>query len=914
MTEQPTGTVTLLFTDVEGSTRLLERLGNRYVEVLDQHRQLLRAAFAQFNGREVGTEGDAFFVAFAKASEAVAAAVAGQQALAGHRWPDGAVLRVRMGIHTGEPIVVGRDYAGLDVHRAARISSAGHGGQVLISQATRELLADDLLCEVELRDLGEHRLKDLTRPQRLFQLVIPGLPVDFPPLRTLGIPATNLPVQLTGFIGRRQELAEARTLLERPEVRLLTLTGPGGTGKTRLAVQVAAGLQEGFPDGVVFVPLGSINDPGLVVSTIAQILGIREAAGQSLLESLTHYVDGQQLLLVLDNFEQLLAAAPSVIDLLAACQRLKVLVTSRTALQVSGEHIYPVPPLSLPDRDHTKASDHVAASEAVTLFVERAQAVNPGLALTDANAPVLAEICRRLDGLPLAIELAAARSKLPPQVLLARLESRLELLKGGARDLPARQQTLRATIDWSYALLEDSEQTLFARLAIFAGGCTLQAAEMVCNLEGDLDVMAGLDALVDKSLLQLRDGPEGDSRVLMLETIREYGLERLTERRETDVVARRHADYYLGLAERAEPELLGPRQGAWYERLESDLDNLRVALACFLAHQEVEAIARLAAPIVPFWRSRSHANEGLRWLDATLEHRSILSQPALAKALFAKGTLLLELGADHHQANTLLEESLALFQELADSIWTVRSVSMLGWAASRAGDLDRSVALRQQAVAMARDEGDEWNLAMALGNLGSSLLRVGDFARARAAFEESLALYRSVGEPEGIGFALWGLGMLALGEGHHRRAAYLLEEALALARKLGHLPGVANWLADRGVVALHEADYEGAAALFEESLRLAPYVEEELLIAECLWGVAVVAAAQRQPVRAVRLWGAAAALGYVLHLPTYAVHPLEERMLAPTRELLGLDTFDAEWTKGRAMGRDDAIAYALGQT
>jgi tetratricopeptide (TPR) repeat protein len=550
------------------------------------------------------------------------------------------------------------------------------------------------------------------------------------------------------------------------------------------------------------------------------------------------------------------------------------------------------------------------------LFVQRARAVNPSFALADANAPVLAEICRRLDGLPLAIELAAARSNLPPQVLLSRLESRLRLLKGGARDLPARQRTLRATIDWSYALLEAGERTLLARLAVFTGGCTLEAAEVVCDLEGDLDVLTDLDTLVDRNLLQLRDGPAGDARLLMLETIREYGLERLVERRETDAVARRHADYYLGLAEQAGPELLGPRQRAWYERLEADLDNLRTALAWFLTYGEVEAMARLAAPIVPFWISRSHAKEGLRWLDATLKHRSSLSRAPLAKALFSKGNLLLELGADYQEADTVLKESLALFQESGDITWTVRAVSMLGWAASRSGDFDRGVALRQQAVTLARNEGDEWNLAMALGNLGGSLLRVGNFARARAVYEETLALYQSVGEPEGIAFALWGLGMLALGEGHQRRAASLLEQALALARKLGHLPSVANWLADRGVVALHEADYEGAAALFKESLSLAPQVEEELLIAQCLWGTAVVAAAQDQPIRAVRLWGAAAALRYTLHLPAFAVHPLEEEVLAPTHELLGLDAFDVEWTKGHGIGRDDAIAYAIamGQT
>jgi predicted ATPase/class 3 adenylate cyclase len=912
MAKLPTGTVTLLITDIEGSTRLLARLGNRYVETLAAHRRLLRAAFAQFDGREVDTEGDGFFVAFAKASQAVAAAAAGQQALAAHPWPDGATLRVRMGIHTGEPIVVTHNYAGLDVHRAARICSAAHGGQVLLSQASRALLGDDLPSGVGLRDLGEHRLKDFPDPQRLFQLVVPGLPVDFPLLRTLGAHFIRLPTQLTSFVGRQGELAEVRKLLESPVVRLLTLIGSGGTGKTRLAVEVAVGFVEAFPDGVVFVALAPVTDPVLVMPTVAQALGIREAPGQSLLDRLAQQVGDRRLLLVLDNVEQVLDAAPAVVELLAACPRLKALVTSRAVLHVSGEQVYPVPPLSLPDHNDSADLNDVAASEAVMLFVDRAQAVNPSFAVTDANAPVVAEICRRLDGLPLAIELAAGRSRLlSPQVLLTRLDRRLQLLKGGGHDLPARQQTLRATIDWSYDLLEADEQTLFARLAIFAGGCTLEAAEAVCNLEGDLDVLIGLDGLVDKNLLQPRVGPEGDSRLLMLETIREYGLERLIERQETDAVAQRHADYYLSLAEQAEPELLGPRQGAWYERLEADLNNLRAALAWSLAHQEVEVTARLAASVLPFWISRSHANEGLRWLDTALEHRNRLSSPSLAKVLFAKGNLLLELGADHRQANTLLEESVAQFQELGDITWTVRAVSLLGWAASRAGDLDRSVALREQAVALARGEADEWNLAMALGNLGGSLWKVGDYVRARATLEESLVLYRALGELEGTAFALCGLGMVTLSEGDYERASSLLEEALALARKVGHLPDTGRYLADLGVVVLHEAEYDRAVALFEESLRLARQVEDDLVSGQCLWGMAVVAAAQGRPVRAACLWGAAGALRYALVIPSVVFRSLEQHLLVPARDRLDSDTFDAAWAKGQAMRREDAIAYAL---
>jgi predicted ATPase/class 3 adenylate cyclase len=911
MAELPTGTVTLLFSDIEGSTRLLARLGDRYVEVLAEHQRLLRATFARFYGREVGTEGDGFFVAFGKASEAAAAAVTAQQALAAHSWLAGVVVRVRMGIHTGEPILVGQDYAGLDVHRAARICSAAHGGQVLLSQPTRELLGGDLPSGVGLRDLGEHALKDLPRPQRLFQLVVPGLPAEFPALRTVAAEPTNLPVQLTSFVGRQREVAAIRELLARPEVRLLTLSGPGGTGKTRLAVQVAAELTEAFPAGVRFVGLAPVTDHELVLPSIAQALGVREMADQSLLHTLAEQMSDGRQLLVLDNFEQVLAAAPVVVDLLAACPQLEALVTSRAALQVSGEHTYPVPPLSLPNHTHAKAPDDVISSEAVTLFIDRARTVNPEFSVSDADAPVLAEICRRLDGLPLAIELAAARTRLLPlPALLARLGARLQLLKGGARDLPTRQQTLRATIDWSYALLEADEQTLLARLAVFAGGCTLESAEAVCNQDGDLDVLSSLDGLLNQNLLQPHDDIDGERRVVLLETMREYALERLIELGEADLSARRHADYFLGLAEQAEPELIGPRQGAWYERLEAELDNVRAALAWLLAQEEAEAAAGLAATLMPLWRSRGHNSEGLRWLDAALAHRGNLAPPALAKALFAKAGLLLEIGADYRQAHTLLEKSLSLFRELKDDASTVRALSGLGWALWRAGELDRSLALQEQAVALAREQTDTWSLALVLNNFGFSLLMAGDHVQARAMLEESRVLCEAVGEPEGIASALQALAEVALVEGDHARASSLLEESLALARKIGNLSASAHFLADFGIIALHQSDYRLAATRFEEALGLASQLEDELLIGECLWGLASVAASSGQPVRAIRLWGAAAVLDHArVQLP--ATRLLEERLLALAKETLGEDAFRAEWTTGQAIRREAAIAYAL---
>jgi len=584
----PTGTVTMLFTDIEGATRLLQQLGDRSASVLAECRHLLRATFQEWNGHEVNTQDDAFFVAFARATDAVLAVVEAQRALAAHLWPEGVAVRVRMGLHTGEPSLTPEGYVGLDVQRAARIMSAAHGGQVLLSQTTANLVEQDLPDDVSLRDLGEHRLKDLARPRHLFQLVISDLPADFPPLSTLDIFPNNLPVQFTPFIGREQELSTIQQLLLQEGVRLATLTGPGGTGKTRLGVQVAAELIDSFADGVFFVNLAPVNDTALVVPTIAETLGMREAGGQPLLKRLAEELQQKQILLLLDNFEQVVSAAVQVVDLLSTCPDLKVLVTSREVLHVQAEHEFPVPPLPLPDPKSLPDLATLSHNAAVALFIQRAQAVKPDFQVTNANARAIAEICVRLDGLPLAIELAAARMKLlPPQALLARLGQSLQVLTGAARDLPARQQTLRNTIAWSYHLLDAAEQRLFCRLSVFVGGCTLEAAEAICAAPGDgneagqvLEIVA---SLIDKSLLQQIAQEGEEPRFAMLETIREYGLERLEASSKAEVTQRSHAEYFLTLAERAEPEVRSAQQITWIARLEHEHDNLREALRWFIA-------------------------------------------------------------------------------------------------------------------------------------------------------------------------------------------------------------------------------------------------------------------------------------------------------------------------------------------
>src|SRR5919198_3449027 len=644
----PTGTVTLLSTDIEGSTRLLRALGERYAEALADHRRLLRAAFAEHGGCEVDTQGDAFFYAFERAHDAVAAAVAAQRALAAHAWPDGIPLRVRIGIHTGEPSTTGEGYVGIDVHRVARVMSAGHGGQVLLTQATRNLLPEELPESVGVRDLGKHRLKDLSEPQRLYQLLIPGLENEFAALSTLEARPTNLPIQPTPLIGREEEVTEVTTRLREESIRLLTLTGAGGTGKTRLALQVAAEVVADFKDGVFFIDLAAIVDPDLLLATVAHTLSVRERRGESLAETLTDYLRTKRVLLVLDNFEQLASAAPAVSRLLAESPRVKALVTSRAPLCLAGEHEFSVPPLTIPNLRKADPLSLLAESEAVQLFVARARAVKPEFDLTSENAPVVAEICARLDGLPLAIELGAARLRLlSPAALLARLANRLPVLSRGKRDAPARQRTLRDTIEWSYRLLDEREQRLFARLAVFAGGATIEAAEAVCarDREHAGAVFDGIASLVEKSLLR----PARESRVRVLETVREYALEKLREGGEEEFLRERHARYFLALAEEAEPQILGADQVAWLERLERERDNFRAALSWSLDRPDSELALRLIGSLRRAWVARGYLSETRQWLEAALEHRAAVRMSVEAKGRYGLGRVALVQG-DYDEA------------------------------------------------------------------------------------------------------------------------------------------------------------------------------------------------------------------------------------------------------------------------
>jgi predicted ATPase/class 3 adenylate cyclase len=588
----PRGTVTFLFTAIEGSTQLWTHQPQQMGAAVARHETLLRVAITSAGGVVFKTAGDAVYAAFASALDAVSAAVAGQRALSAEAWGLSGPLRVRMALHSGAVEARGGDYFGLPLSRVARLLRAGHGGQILLSLASEELVREQLPPDVTLRDLGGHRLKDLSLPEQIFQLSATGLPADFPPLHSLSAHRTNLPVQPTALIGREREIADVVVLLRRADVRLVTLTGPGGTGKTRLGLQVAAELLDAFADGVWFVNLEPINDPEQVAATIAQVLGVREVGGQPLLDTLKRYLYEKRMLLMLDNFEQVVDAGLLVAELLAATPDLNLLVTSRAVLRLSGEREYAVPPLALPDPKHVPQElDRLIQYEAVRLFIERAQAVKIDFVVTNTNAATVAEICYQLDGLPLAIELAATRSKLfTPEALLTRLTKRLQVLTGGARDLPMRQQTLRSTIDWSYQLLGPVEQMLFRRLAMFVSGCSLQAAQAVCNADNalEIDVLDGLVALVDQSLLKRVEGANGDPRFVLLETIREYALERLEKSGEKDMLGHQHAAYFLTIAERAELGLHSEVEGEWLRNLEVEYGNLHAALTWAFADTETQ--------------------------------------------------------------------------------------------------------------------------------------------------------------------------------------------------------------------------------------------------------------------------------------------------------------------------------------
>ncbi|HUP83578.1 MAG TPA: adenylate/guanylate cyclase domain-containing protein [Candidatus Limnocylindria bacterium] len=790
MASLPTGTVTFLFTDIEGSTRLATELAERWPPILARHHALMREAISAHEGVEVMTEGDAFFVVFRAPVAGVSAAADAQRLLEKESWPAGGEVHVRMGMHTGEAVLGGDNYVGLDVHRAARIASAGHGGQALISETTRVLVDRALPEGVDLKDLGSHRLKDLPTPEHIYQLVIGGLQADFSPLRSLDARPNNLPMPVTTFVGRERQIEEIKSRLA--VSRLLTLTGPGGTGKTRLSIRVAEDLLDEYRDGCWFVPLDALREADLVPSTIASALGVRVPGDRPAIDALSAWLAEKQLLLVLDNFEQITAAGPLIGQMLAAAPGLRVLATSRIPLHIYGENEYAVPPLATVAELRAAAHDpeRLSTYEAVRLFIERALGAKSDFTVNNSNAPAVAEICARLDGLPLAIELAAARVKLlSPDQILARLESNLGVLATSAQDLPERQKTMRGAIEWSYQLLTPEEQKLFARLSVFRGGFTLDSAEqVVLGKDLQVDIFDGLASLADKSLLRtVESGSE--TRFAMLETIREYTTELLAAAPAGDDIRRAHARHYFKLATDSEGHLTAEDQGEWLDTLEREHDNLRAAFSRAGELGMLDDALTAAGAIWRFWQQRGHFTEARNVYDR------LLAQPGAAPAARAKALVggggIAYWQNDFSVVGPWYSEAVELYKTAGDKAGTAEALFNLSYVPLLEGDLPEAARIADEAVALFETLGDEAGVAKSAQVSAFVDYYSADPSQAIGSLERTAEIYRRHGDQFLLADALISTTLPYANIGKWDDVARLMREGLEIFERIDNKSGIA---------------------------------------------------------------------------------------------------------------------------
>lgn len=942
----PVGTVAFLFTDIVGSTRLWERYQQTMSAALTRHDEIIKVACSPA-GYVFKTVGDSFCVAFESAQEAVSSAMAAQIALTEEVWPENLGLTVRMAIHAGAVESRDGDYFGPAVNRVARLMATAHGGQIVVSQSTAELLGEHLPHGVTLRNIGLHRLRDLGRAETVFQVESPGLRADFPPLLSLDNSQLrhNLPQQTTTFVGRDREMIEVSGLFEK--TRLLTITGGGGSGKTRLALQLAADLLKVNSDGAWLIELGAIEDPRVVAHHIASTLGLKEEPGKIIMQTVVEFLRTKELILVLDTCEHLLSVSASFVDaVLRQCPKIQFVVTSREVLGVQGETIYRLPPLSLPDLHVPASIDMLAESEAAQLFLDRAAHAKPAFSVSDDTAPILASLCHRLDGNPLAIELAAARVRsLSLEEINGNLDQRFRFLTGGSRTALPRQQTLRSLIDWSYDLLSVKEKRLLGRLSVFAGGWNLEAAETVCSneqiREGDvLDIMT---SLVDKSLVTVEEGGS-TTRYRLLESVRQYAKERLQETGEFDAWKQRHAEFVLDLASQAESLLRSPRSQAPWELLETEHDNIRSALRWALTVKESGTVAKIAGRVWRFWSSRGYFTEGRDWLSRASEHPGVEASDR-ARCL-AGGAALAWMQSDHEQASELAHEALAQFEALGVQEGAAMSLNILALLCHASGDYESAIAFHERSLAIKRDIGDLSGIATSLNNLGNIAFARNDFERARDLVTESRDLFHQMGDRRGYALASNNLGDINLELGNVEAAYALVSESLAICREQGEKRGVAAALNTMGsyfrakhrleeaqshhrkareiyesvgdrwsvgttlyrlaLLTFAQGDTLQAKQLLVESIALAKEVGDRRGIMKCLKLLAENTADTSNLGRAVTIWRGAARIGGTLDAEKDLPPPMQD-----IRTRIGDTAFAEAWAEGEMLSEEGIISLAL---
>jgi predicted ATPase/class 3 adenylate cyclase len=914
----PTGTITFLMTDIEGSTSLWDQHPEVMRAAMSRHDELIERAVAAHDGLIVRPrgEGDSRFAVFESAVNAVRAAAAIQAALldgfAEHTFP----LRIRSGLHTGAADWRDGDYYGTAVNRCARIRGLAHGGQTLVSAAVAELVRDDLPRGVELIDLGTHRLKGLARPETVFQLWLPNLPNDFPPLLSIDAMPGNLPSQPAPIIGRRRELADVAGLLSREDVRLVTLTGPGGTGKTRLSLEAGHGLSDRFSHGVFFVDLAPIGDASLVPTTIAHALGLREGGGRPPFDSLKEYLADKKLLLILDNLEQIIAAAPFVAQLLAGAPQVKILVTSRIPLQIRGEREYPLSTLPLPPAAPALAPADLLGYEAVQLFVQQAQAARPAFELGPANAAAVVAICRRLDGLPLAIQIAAARIRmLPPEAILKRLDRSMTLLVGGAADLPTRQQTVRNAIEWSFNLLQPEEKILFARLSVFVGGFTLENVEAVCNPKNDLDIFTNVETLLLNSLVRQIEWVGDEPRFDMLQTIRDYALEMLDTSGELESIRSAHANYFATRSIEEWSLIYGPQAVERMMRLEGEHDNYRSALAWGMEpDHNLLVTGQISVFLLWFWYRHGYLQEGREWSERILRATEGIGGVPRAMGLNTAGLMAMWQGdldiAARHYAEAI---------EIVDKTGFDLGISMThfsyGVTLLNQGH-DREAYGHLTLAAERFDQmNDNWNTANTLIHLANASLALGQFGQAEGWLEEAKRIADDVDDPWQIAFCLNNFGEVARAQGDYQRARIYYERSEAIYKAADALGDHARLIHTLAYLALHDGDPSRGEELFRASLAAFQRLGNKRGIVECLAGLAAVGAAAGRAEWAAPLLAAADTQLKASGAAWWPADRVEvEHTRARLRESLDEAAFARLWNQGQGMALESAVdwSYALG--